>query len=460
MSQFNLNPLYAGCSDCDTANMYSWIATSLPEYICRPCKITHQVNGTVMRVSLPAVMANLQAIKEAWVAARYHGTAKVRFCRESNRLLISLDYNLGSNDLSNHNDNHHLSLPLYRPKTYGVNSTSFIRNDDSFHHGFVMYGTKVPGRRVGDSIFTSTLDELICSYNSTLRHAAQKVAMSYGELVTLGGVNTDDVPLLEAIQDATMEKWERSRMLLATEGSSLTNITGNLQGIERLMRPFIDAITIESGVPDWLMFPVKVDSQYQLEEREIWATGLFQSQVLPILIGLLSEQGYDIIDIDTPNYRSKMYNYEIENKIADSLYKDSASYRNNTGADRAKMENKVRQSDIEDGIVKSNAIEALESKLLDNELKELSIEQQQLSNQITINPSNNGNVSGSDVNSSPSGSSGRSGGNNLSQTPKPEDGEEVLLSEKEELIKSIEDSGGEVDKSTAATLTQRRGRTL
>ncbi len=287
-------------------NLISWINKSIPDYVCKVPVVTYLDSiGNERRMTLPVVMANMQAIRECWELARHFGSASVHYSMEDNTLKI-------------------------HPRGAHRNS-----NCGSDRYLF-MYGNKIPSRGTGFPIVTAELADQICDYTQALRHACKKIQHSYGEMITLGGVNTDDVPLLTSIQDKTLEDWEKYRQVLTAEGSRLSNVTSSISDLERVLRPFQEGISTESGVPMWLLFPNKTSSQFELEERDIWARGLFQTTVLPVLLGLLQQQGYQILDIQPPYYRDEHYRMSVENMEVDTAYKESATLRNLTQVEATK----------------------------------------------------------------------------------------------------------------------------
>lgn len=283
----------------ESINLISWINRSIPNFVCQPPQVKYlDIEGKQRVMGLPAIVANMKAIAECWELARYAGLASIFYEPLTNELQVRL--------------------------CGGVYSRNLQLTDGRIP----MYGNKIPGINYGLPIVTTKLEEQLCDYLKVLEHAAKKVRQSYGDMITLGGVSTEDVPLLEAIQDKTLKDWEESRQLLVSEGSNLHNVTASISDLERVLRPFQEGISSEAGVPLWLIFPNKISSQFELEERDIWATSLFQSTVMPVLLNVLMQQGYDVVDISPPFYRDRNYQLSLDNLATDTLYKDSATQRN------------------------------------------------------------------------------------------------------------------------------------
>jgi len=282
-------------------------------------------------MSLPLVVANMKAIALCWQLARSHGMASVYYCPIENKLEVhpgryhvnSLQGQVGKG-LAN-TALAQLGSPSSLSNNYLYNSYGAQAGLVSQNAIQVMYGIRHPYVNTGSSVLSTKLSNLICNYTSTVHHAAQRIASSYGELWTLGGVDTNDAPLLKAVMDKMEEDIIKSRRGILPEGSDYKGYASSLTDLDTILNPFERSISTESGVPLWLLFPYTANSSFDLETRTTWATNLFEKEVVPVLINLLRYQGYAVTAIKPPSYRDSLYEAQVEAALADVEYKRSAT---------------------------------------------------------------------------------------------------------------------------------------
>ena len=144
----------------------------------------------------------------------------------------------------------------------------------------------------------------------------------------LGGIDTNDAPILEAVQNKMEADINNSRKAILPEGSNYKSSASSLADLQTILTPFERSIASESGVPMWLLFPQIVSSSFDLESRSIWATSLFEQLVIPVLADLLTAQGYTPTEIIPPSYRDALTISEVAMNLSDVEYKKSASQIN------------------------------------------------------------------------------------------------------------------------------------
>lgn len=308
-------------SQLQNCNLLSYITSSLPNFICDIPEVFYVDNlGLKTKMGLPLLLANMLAINKTWALARAVGVASVYYCPVESKLEIKP---LVNNQKS-----------LYGQVTAGlVNSSLKDTSQFKAEYGIgdierkleTMYGIKHLYYNWGSTVLTPKLSELVCNYSSTIHSLSQRVASSFGEMWILGGIDTNDAPLLGQVQDKMEEDIISSRRGILPEGSDLKAFNASLGDFENILTPFERGISAESGVPTWLLFPTITSSSFDLESRTIWAKNTFNREVLPVLVNLLYAQGYNVVEINPPSYRDSLYDASILVQKADSIYKGSST---------------------------------------------------------------------------------------------------------------------------------------
>lgn len=308
-------------SQLQNCNLLSYITSSLPDFICDIPEVFYTNNlGLKTKMGLPLLLANMLAINKTWRLARAIGVASVYYCPVGNKLEIKP---LLNNQKS-----------LYGQVTVGlINSSLKETSPFKVEYGTgdierkleTMYGIKHLYYNWGSTILTPKLSELVCNYSSTIHSLSQRVASSFGEMWILGGIDTNDAPLLGQVQDKMEEEIVNSRRGILPEGSDLKAFSASLGDFENILTPFERGISAESGVPTWLLFPTITSSSFDLESRTIWAKNTFNREVIPVLVNLLYVQGYNVVEINPPSYRDSLYDASTLAQKADSIYKDSST---------------------------------------------------------------------------------------------------------------------------------------
>jgi hypothetical protein len=341
-------------------NLLSYITSSLPDFICDIPEVFYINNlGLKTKMGLPLLLANMLAINKTWRLARAIGVASVYYCLAENKLQIKP---LLNNQKS-----------LYGQVTTGLINSN-LKDTSQFkisygsgnieHRLETMYGIKHLYYNWGSTILTPKLSELVCNYSSTIHSLSQRVSSSFGEMWILGGVDTNDAPLLSQVQDKMEEDIVNSRRGILPEGSDLKAFSASLGDFENILTPFERGISTESGVPSWLLFPTITSSSFDLESRTIWAKNTFNREVLPVLVNLLYAQGYNVVEINPPSYRDSLYDANLLVQKADSIYKDSSTAVNvqqlELNLEQMKMSKEQHDLSItaEDGIVKADGVKA------------------------------------------------------------------------------------------------------
>ena len=293
-------------------NLLNWIVKSVPEHVCQIPTVTY-INGKSETVQIPPeiLIPVMSAISKAWELARQLGISNLSYSYQLNKFIISPGRSSRQSRFSRDG------------QKMAIIEETLITDSQIF------YGIESPWYNIGYSVISDYLVEVICFYQQTLKHSVQKIAKSYGEMVILGGTNTDDVPLLREVQGQTKEEWSENKSVLAPEKSSLSSISGSISDLERIMRPTSEAIATEAGVPVWLLFPSIVDSQFELENRASWSIKCFNRYVVPVLQIMLGQMGYAGVTILPPTYRCSSYQADVDNTLAEVGYKNSSKDRNN-----------------------------------------------------------------------------------------------------------------------------------
>jgi hypothetical protein len=347
-------------SQLHNCNLLSYITSSLPDFICDIPEVFYINNlGLKTKMGLPLLLANMRAINKTWRLARAIGVASVYYCPVEKKLEIKP---LLNNQKS-----------LYGQVTTGLINSS-LKDTSQFKIAYVsgdvehrletMYGIKHLYYNWGSTILTPKLSELVCNYSSTIHSLSQRVASSFGEMWILGGIDTNDAPLLGQVQDKMEEDIVNSRRGILPEGSDLKAFSASLGDFENILTPFERGISTESGVPSWLLFPTITSSSFDLESRTIWAKNTFNREVLPVLVNLLYAQGYSVVEINPPSYRDSLYDASVLVQKADSIYKDSSTAINTQMLDLnlQQLEMAKEQHDLSikagDGTVKDERVKA------------------------------------------------------------------------------------------------------
>jgi hypothetical protein len=297
-------------------NLLRWVIDSIPNHICTVPTVKHVTDMGEVDVPPIVLSTYMKAISECWSLARFYGFASIYYNMEECSLTIhpSEITNKTQVAISQINADRVIKKPI---------------DDISYLPGVTMYGIKYLYHKGGQSVISCELENLICDYALVVKHAAKKIANSYGQMIELGGIDTDDVPLLREVQDKISRDWEENKTVQAPEGSNLKGLGISLADLERILRPFQEAISSESGVPIWLLFPTITTSQFELESRVIWSQSVFCRDIMPVLHSLLQFKGYKITQIIPPTYRDGKWQKQLEVLGADVEYKKSATDRNN-----------------------------------------------------------------------------------------------------------------------------------
>ena len=308
-------------SELTNCNLLTHVVSVVPEFICQVPEVFYINNlGLKTKMGLPLLLANMKAIGSTWRLARAIGMASVYYCPVNHKLEIKSGYPRHEGVVGQ------VTLGLLKSAPYDSNSLKTDYEFDGYSRHFeILYGLRHPYYNWGYTILSTKLSELICNYTSTIHSLSQRIAMSFGEAWLLGGVDTNDAPVLEAVQDKMEQDIVNSRRGILPEGSDLKAFSSSLGDFNNVLTPFERGISTESGVPDWLLFPTITSSSFDLESRVIWATNTFNREVLPILANLLYRQGYNVIEINPPTYRDGLYKATVSAADADARYKGSST---------------------------------------------------------------------------------------------------------------------------------------
>jgi hypothetical protein len=311
-------------------NLYQWVRDIVPAFVCDVPTVYHHYNGSTQKVSDLVISANIVGIKRAWGLARGLGEATLSYNWCENKLVIrpgiispkmtpigQVGWGLLQTQINNN------QLPMI-----------IVDEPESFVSHF--YGIQNYVLDKGCSIISSQLACLITTYIKQIYTIVHRVENSYGSIISLEGLDMGDEPLLDMVQEKINADWDKSKRIQAPGGSKLGEIDISLTDTDKMLIPLEDAIATESKVPRELLFPNKTSSQFELEKLAIWARAEFQLTVAPALWKILNAQGYDVTEICTPSYRDLHYNVTVDNMIADTKYKLSASEKNLVSAEAIK----------------------------------------------------------------------------------------------------------------------------
>ena len=310
-------------------NLTDTINTVVPDYICNLPTLIFSSKQPPVSI----ILANLKAIANTWKLARVIGMAHLTYNKTTN--IIQINPFKGGSDINN---------------GFKVSNET---DKDSSELIYTFYGIKDNYLDIGYPIISSNLSKLICNYLSVIEDAAKRIAMSYGEMWVLGGVDTNDAPLLESIQDRMIDDINKGRKAISPEGSDYKSISTSLSDLNNILTPFERAISTESTVPDWLLFPYTANSSFDLERRTVWAQQLFYKEVLPCLLLLLEIQGYRIDSVESPSFRDSFYNSQVLANLADVEYKNSATEMNKISGLSLAKEIMTSEKDVATGTSKT-----------------------------------------------------------------------------------------------------------
>jgi hypothetical protein len=325
--------------------LHSILAEVVPQAVCRIPKVTYNKNGMCGNVSNLVLQCNLNAIIKAWTYARWTGNSSLKYCPIENHLSVSPILNVNTSDLVVGQVNYGLNRTKLREENFYLPETRWSSHEprpiEKHPLELNFYGRPDPLYFTGHSIFTKQLEAEIEAYNRMLMNIALRVEVGHGALLTLTGLDYQDEPLVQKVKEDLTESWQKSTLMLAPVGSTLESYANSLTDSDKVTKPLQEAISAESKVPYYLLFPTETDSQFKLEEMENWASTLFNQIVLVPLAKLLYAQCYDVIDIEPPNYRSTKHLAEINNLKQDTLYKESATIRGLEQARTLKLKNDI-----------------------------------------------------------------------------------------------------------------------
>jgi hypothetical protein len=302
------------------------INSRVPNYICRTSKVSYLDDGKVSYVNLPTILANLQAIKSAMILANTWGSSTLSISDNAKEININVGITVRPTKLTGE-----VTVGKFITK-YGkniVNDPEWVlqeQNREVFH----FFGLKDPYVYHGYPIISSDLECFLSHYKDSIDYLTLRLMESFGMAAEIGGVdaNGEEAPILQTHQDEILKNWRDNRELLLPKGSKLMEHEISLSDFEKAMNPIERVISVETGIPLWLLFPTVVTGQYELVARNEWAQSVYESEVLPVLMKLLMIQGYEVINIDIPCYQGDLAKAEIKSLLSDANYKDSSTARN------------------------------------------------------------------------------------------------------------------------------------
>jgi hypothetical protein len=316
------------------SNLPFFINEVAQRYYCRVSKVTYLEDNKLVDIAMPLVLSNLKAIKKAITIARTWGesTLAVSICGnyiDVNPGLVSIGHKLyGEITIGNF-------VTRNRGKVIG---SPYWAEENQERAIFHFFGIEDPFLFRGYPVISQELECLIDAYYKTTIALAIRAQESFGLMIEMGGVNSsgEDAPLLQTRKDEILEQYQKTKEIIMPQGSKIHDHEISLSDFEKVVVPLERAISTESKIPQWLLFPETVSGQYELENRAEWAQTEFENLVLPVLARIFELQGYQVVNIEIPAFRGALNQAEVENKRVDSLYKESATRRNNQQTDNMK----------------------------------------------------------------------------------------------------------------------------
>jgi hypothetical protein len=299
---------------------------AVPNQICRKSKITYLKNGHISTVNLPTILANLEAIKSAMTLANTWGSATLSMGLEESDIYISIGLTSLGQCLNGEITKGKFITKFNNITTFNPTWASCDQPRLIFH----FFGKKDPYRLWGYPLITHNVDCLMENMKTITDYLTLRVKESFGFMAEMGGVDADgdEAPILQDEKDKILENWRKNRELLLPSGSKHYEHEISLAEFDKVLAPIERRLSIETGIPQWILFTTPVSGNFELENRSEWCQGEYESKVLPVLAKLLQYQGYDLLDIQVPSFRGSLYNAEVEALASDSKYKDSSTSRN------------------------------------------------------------------------------------------------------------------------------------
>jgi hypothetical protein len=322
--------------------------SNLPLLVCRalPEKVTLTPLGADM-VPIQTLTVCLDAIRESWVLAQQYGCSTLTYDRHKNRFVSRVGVNHGGDYASEirqglENTQRRLEGSQIQDASLGwrghISEFDYIdvgRPATKQWHWVSLFD---PYYEKADGILSCGLDNAIQNYRNAQDYLTERIKRSYGRMLTAGGVDTSDVPLLREVQDMMVKQLSEGNDVFASDKSKLESAAISLADLDTAMLPLKEAIAHEAGIPAWVIFDLKTDNISQLDYRSNYLREQYMRFVLPQLASILETLGYYTY-LKPPSFRDAEFESLVELQQADADYKRSAAQRNRALAAQVEIKN-------------------------------------------------------------------------------------------------------------------------
>jgi hypothetical protein len=333
-------------------NLELIVTRSLPEAVCQLPTVAYGRESVTVNQSV--ILANMVAIREAWILARQMGKSVLTYDLILNQLRIDhhAESPIGST-FASRNSSQRPSVTFDgtdNSKEFTLTHNSLLAAGSCLRHIY-FYGIPDYAYKVSRPIISCQLEKAIKDYYSTVDQIAQKISKSYGRALTLGGLDMANAPLVKAVQEKILKDIQGNSEVILPEGSEWNSAGITLSDLDKAILPVMEAVAVESGLPFWLLFKLKVETVSQLEERAIFLQTEFNKSVLSPLLELLEHQGYTDLTVYSPSYRDRFFDATVAGLEQEVLQKKATTARNNALARQVELGNLDRLAKSIVGVV-------------------------------------------------------------------------------------------------------------
>jgi hypothetical protein len=223
------------------------------------------------------------------------------------------------------------------------------------------YGIPDYANEIARPVISCQLEKAIKDYYDTVDQLAQRVRKSYGRLISLGGLDMGNAPLVKAIQEKILADVDKNSEVLGPEGTKWESAGITLADLDKAILPMMEAVAIEAGLPFWLVFGLKSETISQLEERSNYLAAQFQAHVAPTLLTLLRLQGYGPLTLTPPSYRDAFYDATVAGLRQEVELRKATTARNNALARQVEIGNADKLAKLKTGVTAAESLAGLES---------------------------------------------------------------------------------------------------